>query len=60
MALKHDLCRCGHDRRVHAVFGQPCVACDCRQFTRGRTFTDRGPRVGPLLKRLAKKFSWER
>lgn len=60
MALKHDLCRCGHDRRVHGVFGQICVACDCRKFTRGRTYTDRGPRLSPLLKRLVGKFSLDR
>jgi hypothetical protein len=60
MALTHNLCRCGHDRRVHRVFGQPCIACDCPRFTRGRTVTDRGPRLSPLLRRLIRIVRMDR
>lgn len=60
MALSHDLCRCGHDRRVHGVFGQMCVGCDCRGFSRERVYKDRGPQLSPMLKRLGRRLGMDR
>ena len=63
MALSHDLCRCGHDRRVHGVFGQVCVACDCRTFVRERLYRDRQgrrPTLSVLVRRLARRVGWDR
>lgn len=58
--MQHNLCECGHDRRVHEKFGQGCLGCDCQGYRKGRTYRDRKPRLSKLLKRLSRKFSMEK
>lgn len=54
--MQHNLCECGHDKRVHGQFGQPCLGCDCPAFSQGKVYRDRKPRVSRFLKRLTRKF----
>lgn len=54
--MQHNLCECGHDKRVHWQFGQPCLGCDCPRFVQLKAYRDRKPRLSKMLRRLARRF----
>lgn len=58
--MKHDLCECGHDRRIHDQHGQPCVGCDCKKFTQARRYQDRRPTMRSILNRIEKRMGMPR
>lgn len=54
--MQHNLCECGHDKRIHGHFGQPCLGCDCPRFVQIKAHRDRKPRLSKMLRRMARKF----
>jgi len=58
--MEHQLCACGHDRRIHNQYGQPCVGCDCAGFTLAKTFHDRKPTMRSMLRRITRRMDMNR